>query len=144
MTGPRYVPRSFCEDPSGFGRDVGTRWKRPGSPIESVQTHAARLQHQFVLRIRERLVVKQMSSKAFATAAGMTTQRLNRLMRGEILIRLEDLAAADLILGEVSEPARTGADRVQAQRESERERVEEIVRATLEVLRERADAPDPN
>lgn len=77
-----------------------------------------------------------MSVKRFAAVAGSTPQRLGRIMRGEILMRLEDLAAADLILGEISGPARGEAERQRGRTESDRARVEEIVRATLAVLRE--------
>lgn len=134
MPGPRYVPRAFCDDPSAFGRDAGVTWKQPESLAASIQTHAARLQHQFVLRMRERLSARRMPTKEFSARAGTTAQRLSRIMRGEIPIRLEDLAAADLILGEITEPARRAAERDKDRLESEQVRVEAIVRATLAAL----------
>lgn len=134
MPGPRYAPRAFCEDPSAFGRDAGAKWKQPESSSVRIQTHAARLQHQFVLRMRERLSAEGMPTKEFAARAGTTTQRLSRIMRGEIPIRLEDLAAADLVLGEITEPARRAAEREKDRLESERERVGAIVRATLAAM----------
>lgn len=76
----------------------------------------------------------RMSTKAFASAASTTVQRVTRIMRGDILMRLEDLAAADLILGEVSEPSRRAAERDRTRSEAEQERVEEIVRATLAAM----------
>jgi hypothetical protein len=60
--------------------------------------------------------------KAYARVSGTNYDRLLKLLRGEIVLRLEDIAMADLIVGTVSEIARHNANLVQqAQREKDHE-----------------------
>lgn len=107
MAGPRFAPRDYAEDVAGFGRVPQLRWVSPRSDAERTFLRAAQLQHQYVLRIRARMDACGMSAKQYAARTGTSYARLMRLLRGEVILRLEDIALADLVLDEVivHEPA---------------------------------------
>jgi hypothetical protein len=63
---------------------------------------AARYQHIYALRIRARMKAKNHNAKSYAAAAGVRYDRLVKVLRGHAIMRLEDIAAADGILGQVS------------------------------------------
>lgn len=60
---------------------------------------------------------KSLNVKKYAAMAGVKYDRMARVLRGEIVMRLEDIALADLVLGEVSEEAQEAAER-QRQRDA--------------------------
>ena len=93
----------FTLERTGFGRAAALRWKTSNSPIEKIRINAAKLQHHYCVRIRERMTNELMTAKQFAEASNISYDRLLKVLRGDIIMRLEDIAAADLILGEVSE-----------------------------------------
>jgi predicted transcriptional regulator len=99
----------FTLERTGFGRAAALRWKTSNSPMEQTRINAANLQHLYCVRIRERMTKKLMTAKQFAEASNISYDRLLKVLRGDIIMRLEDIAAADLILGEVSEFARKEA-----------------------------------
>ncbi|MFJ7288321.1 helix-turn-helix domain-containing protein [Curtobacterium sp. NPDC098951] len=101
MAGPRFAPRDFAEDARGFGHTPVLRWVQAADPRAEVFLRAAQLQHQQVLRIRERMQARGLSPKQYATQAQTSYPRLLRLLRGEAILRLEDIALADLVLGDV-------------------------------------------
>lgn len=111
MTDSRYVPRNLSEESIGFGRAEALRWKSSDSIVESNRIQAARVQHFYALRIRKRIADQLMTPKQYALKAGISYDRLMKILRGEMIMRLEDIAAADLILGEVSEIAVRAASR---------------------------------
>ncbi|WIB36360.1 helix-turn-helix transcriptional regulator [Curtobacterium sp. MCJR17_043] len=99
MAGPRFVPRDFAEDARGFGHTPVLRWLQAADRRAEVFLRAAQVQHQQVLRIRERMQARGLSPKQYAAQAGTSYPRLLRLLRGEAILRLEDIALADLVLG---------------------------------------------
>jgi hypothetical protein len=103
MTGPRFAPRDYAEDAGGFGRAETLRWKLPSGGRERMFLRSAQLQHRYVLRIRERLAIRAVGVKEYAAAAETSYPRLLRVLRGEAILRLEDIALADLVLGDVAE-----------------------------------------
>ncbi|PZF66956.1 hypothetical protein DEJ33_06710 [Curtobacterium sp. MCPF17_047] len=106
MAGPRFVPRDFAEDARGFGHTPVLRWLQAADRRAEMFLRAAQVQHQQVLRIRERMQARGLSPKQYAAQAGTSYPRLLRLLRGEAILRLEDIALADLVLGGViDEPA---------------------------------------
>jgi AraC-like DNA-binding protein len=107
---------------------------------EKARARAAELQHWYVLRIRERMVARDLSVKQYAAEAGMSYYRLARLLRGEVILRLEDIAMADLILGEVSEAARVAAERDRTRRAEARQREEAIAAQAVQAMRQRQNA----
>ena len=111
MTDSRYVPRSLSDEPGSFGRAEVLRWKTSDTIAGSARIRAGRLQHFYAIRIRKRIIDERTTAKEFASNAGISYDRLMKVLRGEMIMRLEDIAAADLVLGEVSEFATRDAVR---------------------------------
>jgi hypothetical protein len=109
VPGPRYAPRDFTSEPAAFGRAARLTWPPPLTRKDAVRRRAAQLQHRYALRIRARLVAKRLNVSGYAKEAGTNYDRLARVLRGEVVMRLEDIALADLVLGEVSEDAQERA-----------------------------------
>lgn len=105
VTDSRYVPRNLSDQPAGFGHGESLIWKTSDVTVELTRIEAAKIQHFYSLRIRKRMVDKPMSAKQFASESGIRYDRLMKVLRGEMIMRLEDIGAADLVLGEVSELA---------------------------------------
>jgi hypothetical protein len=126
MSEPRYEPREFCAEPLAFGKAATVRWKPAKDERSFALTRAARLQHAYAVRIRSRakaIAAGQVTAKQgfplaalpgqdpkaalimLANKSGTSYARLLRCLRGEVVMRLDDLAWADLVLGEVSEQA---------------------------------------
>lgn len=118
MSDPRYRPRDFTLEPEGFGRVETLRWKTTGTialenslPWETKYVApallaAAQFQHNYVLRIRAGLKHEDVTLKEYATIAGTSYDRLVKVLRGAVILRLEDIAMADEVLVPVSEFAR--------------------------------------
>jgi transcriptional regulator with XRE-family HTH domain len=86
------------------------------------QLGAARLQHLYALRIRQALKSKNRSLKQFAADSGVGYDRMTKMLRGQALMRLEDIAAADHLLGPVGELARYEAEARRERAQAERSR----------------------
>ncbi|WBM79120.1 hypothetical protein KIV56_11520 [Cryobacterium breve] len=115
-------------------------WKEPRSERD-VFLAAAKLQHLYAMRIRARIRSAENSGpqslKAYAAASGIKYDRVLTILRGETVLRLDDIAMADLILGEVSEVSRAEAV-VLAQDAKEKA----IVQAAADAVREHEEAVD--
>ena len=103
VTDSRYVPSSFSVEPRGFGRAENVHWKTSDDGIERSRIQASKLQHLYSVRIRKRMTEKSTSAQQFAALSGISYDRLLKVLRGDVIMRLEDIASADLILGEVSD-----------------------------------------
>ncbi|TFC23374.1 hypothetical protein [Cryobacterium glucosi] len=106
MTDPRYRPRDLSAEPLSFGRASLVAWRLADSPQSKALLIAAQLQHEYAIRIRAGIERTGSGLKAYASEAGMSYDRAGKMLRGEIVMRLEDIATADVILGGVSELAR--------------------------------------
>ena len=105
VTNSKYAPRDSTFEPQGFGRVEQIRWKTGTLPTEKARAGAAQMQHVYALRIRQRIDARNWSAAQYAQLAGTSYDRLMKLLRGEIILRLEDIAMADLLVGEVSDGA---------------------------------------
>ena len=105
------MPRALSDEPGSFGRAEVLRWKTSDTIAGSARIRAARLQHFYAIRIRKRIIDERTTAKEFASKSGISYDRLMKVLRGEMIMRLEDIAAADLVLGEVSEFATRDAVR---------------------------------
>lgn len=105
VTNSKYAPRDATFEPQGFGRVEVIRWKAGTLPAEKARVGAAQMQHVYSLRIRQRIEERSWSAGRYAQLAGTSYDRLMKLLRGEIILRLEDIAMADLLVGEVSDGA---------------------------------------
>ena len=134
---PRYVPRDFCAEPDSFGKASEVRWLTTSDDRSAALSRAARFQHRQAVRIRMRARMKDAESRAIADGRagrgvaplaetrpalvvlaekmGCSYPRLMRCLRGEVVMRLDDIAWADIVLGEVYESVpQTPADPVPA------------------------------
>lgn len=115
MSDPRYAPRDCAVDQARFGKADELTWKTSEAlmaiypKLADTETRAralllaAKLQHHYVLRIRKRLKETRTEAKSFAADAGIGYDRMVKVLRGAAILRLEDLAMADVLIGEVSE-----------------------------------------
>ena len=103
MSDPRCHPRDFCVYPERFGQVGDVQWRAEGTS-SSIRLGAAMLQHDWSKTIRRRLGEERMSLKVFAGRAGMSYDRATKILRGEAIMRLEDIAAAELLLHGVIRP----------------------------------------
>ena len=94
-------PRDFTSEPASFGQARTVVWKTATSRESGARLLAAQWQHVYAVRMRQRIVAPR-TLKWYATEAGTSYDRLGKLLRGVIVMRLEDLAMADMILGEIS------------------------------------------
>jgi hypothetical protein len=99
----RYVPRSFFVNDLDFGlpgRDL--RWKRrgdwrPGSTEDYAR--AAWMQHRVAQEVNERIEALYSTRRDFAAHADVDYERLGRVLRGEYVMRLDDMGMAERLLG---------------------------------------------
>lgn len=101
MSDPKYRPRQWSVEPEAFGKAVQLRWKAPTTDTERAIVLAAQLQHLWSVRIRGRARDTGMPIKVLATRMGSSYDRVLKLLRGEAVMRIEDVAAAHLALGNI-------------------------------------------
>jgi 23S rRNA G2069 N7-methylase RlmK/C1962 C5-methylase RlmI len=117
VSSPTYVPRSLAVVPQQFGRVLELEWKSveevhraypklASTPARAMAIlRAAEFQSRYAARIRGRLKATKKPLKEYASEADSSYDRTSKVIRGWVLMRLEDIASADIILGEVSEIA---------------------------------------
>ena len=99
VTSPKFEPRSFCEDPELFGKYDPIEWRAVeiGDAARLDQLAAARIQHKAALvmlrKIRSNPEFRTV--KRYAETIGADPTRIGRLLRGSIVMRIEDLASAE-------------------------------------------------
>ncbi len=103
MSDNRYVPRKFFKNDLEFGRPNATllikdRVDWPAGSTED-QLRAARLQHVVVQVMLTQISVRYLSQQAFADEIGMKPARFGRIVRGDNVMRLEDIGTAERLLG---------------------------------------------
>lgn len=92
---PRYVPRTFAVHPAMFGHDWNIEWHIPGDRQQQIAAVGARLQHGIAWHTRKairRSPHGHRSVRAFADANQISYARLSAMLRGEIIMRLDDTA----------------------------------------------------
>lgn len=100
VSDPRFKPRSFTLDPRGFGKVAQLRWRDAGDGDEETEVLTAQVQHDFAYAITEAVTRSRYRTvKAYAHATGTDYQRLTRILRGDAIMRLEDIADAHRHLG---------------------------------------------
>lgn len=106
MSDPRFRPREMAcpRDRQNFGKSGEISWLQGASESEASQIEAARLQHALALKITARLREKGYSIRAYANMAGVGYDRMAKVLRGEALMRLEDVSDAERLLGAVVQP----------------------------------------
>ncbi|WP_157157600.1 hypothetical protein [Diaminobutyricimonas sp. LJ205] len=102
MSTPRYRPRDYAFDDFTFGSSEALHWKTPAYPGEAVLIRAAQLQHLYATRIRRAAILRFGSVRAYAAAVGDSVNRVSRVLRGTAVMRLEDIARAESVLGDIT------------------------------------------
>lgn len=101
MADSRYVPRDYALEPLHFG-SLWTRvqWRDDlTADIDLDRLRAAKLQHVYAYGIRLSILSSGFgTTKAFAERNGLNYARYSRMLRGEIVMRLEDVATAERLL----------------------------------------------
>lgn len=84
-------------DPRAFGTRESVRWKpvRTLSKTELDNLIAAQVHHLVAYRIQLAIRRTGLTREEAAVEYGMGENRLGRLLRGEVVMRLEDIAWAD-------------------------------------------------
>lgn len=101
MTTPSYVPHSFLrpEYRRFFGKTPGVVWTKPGDSPDDRRLEAARLQHAYACVISSRARGRFGSIKSYAGSVGQDPARLQRVLRGDVPMRFDDIGAAVVVLG---------------------------------------------
>lgn len=97
MTNPRYRPRDYCLEPELFGKRFELTW-REVEERENARLAAAQLQNRYAVFIRHQVRAKSKSLKIYAITAGVSYDRLMKMLRGDVIMRLEDLGMAHYLL----------------------------------------------
>jgi len=92
MSNPRFVPRSYCVTPGSFGSGHEVRWVIRGVQSESArdQLGAAQWQHHCVVQMRAALKEDGQTVEDHARTVGVNPELLRSILRGDILMRVED------------------------------------------------------
>jgi hypothetical protein len=89
-TGPRYEPRAMLINPREFGRRLYPEFVEETN--ENVtQVSGAMVQHMFAKGIRDALMDRGMSVVTLSEMTGLNYQRLTRMLRGSVLMRMDDV-----------------------------------------------------
>lgn len=96
----RAEPRAWAVPPSSFGRRLVADWQRPnpGKGTEAL-FEAAVVQHVLAFRIYDRRVGRGHTLDQVAFDMPINTQRLGRLLRGELALTLDETLAWQHYLG---------------------------------------------
>ena len=109
MAARRIVPRNYCAEPHLFGKADIVRWIEVPDG-ERFALRAAQLQHQFAVRIRDAIRAEGRNLKGYASSVGCDYDRMSKILRGALPMRLDDVAAADIELGSISQLSRHAND----------------------------------
>jgi hypothetical protein len=102
VVAPRYVPRAYCAEPHLFGRATTVRWIDVAEE-DRHRLRSAQLQHLYAVRIRDRIRLADRNLKDYAASVDCPYDRMSKILRGALPMRLDDIAAADIELGGISE-----------------------------------------
>ena len=100
VTQPRFRPRRYTLEPKAFGKARSIRWVEPNPGTED-QHAAAQMQHEWAVAINEAAIRNYGSLKRYTDENELPYDRLTRILRGDEIMRLEDIATAQRLLGVV-------------------------------------------
>jgi hypothetical protein len=93
VTDTRFRPRAYC-DPSGcFGTKRPVTWRTEAklSVAEVDQREAAKIQDKLARALRASLAADKVTVVEYADKVGIDPTRLGRILRGDVIIRLEEI-----------------------------------------------------
>lgn len=97
MTNPRFLPRASCAPSTNFGTARPVTWDSSTGMTESAldQLGTAKLQHAHAQQVRAALAADGTTIASYAKANGIDKTRLGRILRGDVVVRVEDLVNAE-------------------------------------------------
>ncbi|GAB2456493.1 hypothetical protein HD599_003249 [Conyzicola lurida] len=100
MSDSKYVPRDFCTDPSMFGRRGGRpQWREDlTSSTDLDQLAASQAQHRYAQQIRAFIKGRFRTVRNYSDMNELNYARISRMLRGEIVMTLVDVVAAERML----------------------------------------------
>ncbi|MEY9777205.1 hypothetical protein [Arthrobacter sp. MW3 TE3886] len=106
MSDPRFHPRKMAAPPDrqNFGKVAEISWLKGTTELEVSRIEAARLQHALALKITSRLRDRGYSIRSYAELAGIGYDRMAKVLRGDAVMRLEDVSDAERLLGAIADP----------------------------------------
>lgn len=106
MSDPRFRPRELVRPAQrrDFGKVLALNWIDSHTDLEASRIAAAQLQHALAVRITRQLKGKGLSIRDYAALAHIGYDRMAKVLRGEAVMRLEDVADAQRLLGEIADP----------------------------------------
>lgn len=101
MSDPRYRPKDMVSPAHrrDFGKVKAVDWIEGHTNVEASRIAAAQLQHALAVRITDRLWEKRLNIRDYAELANVGYDRMVKVLRGEAVMRLEDVADAQRLLG---------------------------------------------
>jgi hypothetical protein len=111
MSNPRFRPSTYAANPRDFGKQERITWVATDHIPEHEMASAARFQHYFSHRILTRLRQLGLSLKTYASMSGQNYDRVIKVQRGDTVMKVEEVFRAELLLGEIIDPAGTPFDR---------------------------------
>jgi len=99
MSTPSYEPRTYAKQPKLFGSESIMQWKpTPNDASDTTvdQVSASKRQHIIALAIHRALAKKGTSMRSYAAShPEITYTRFAAVMRGEAIMKLDDIANAE-------------------------------------------------
>lgn len=105
MSDPRFIPRQWVLKPEQFGRRLDVSWRQAQDAQQASELAAAQRQHELTYLIRRRLDEQGRTIRWFAQQVGAGYERTTRLLRGAVLMRIQDVTDAERILGPLAPPS---------------------------------------
>lgn len=107
MANPRYQPKELltAKTRRDFGRSDDIEWqtrvtKKSNRRLATKSEFGASLlQHELAMWMREAMHFKRISIRDYSKLTGESTDRIGKLLRGDIVMRLTDVADARTYLG---------------------------------------------
>lgn len=88
-----------------FGKSDNITWVQATTSEMVRRIEVSRLQHEFALVICRRLGSRSEPLCRYSARVGIGHDRMAKVLRGEVIMRLEDIADADRLLGGILSPA---------------------------------------
>ncbi|WP_418606163.1 hypothetical protein [Georgenia sp. SUBG003] len=88
--------------PGQFGKDEHIAWRSVSGEDHAARLETARLQNTIAARIAAKLRSRGLTVKDYAALAGVGYDRMLKVLRGDVLMRLEDVSDAERLLGGIT------------------------------------------
>jgi hypothetical protein len=107
VTDSRFKPASWCEVRDEFGKKEVIAWRTESATTLDAadQLRVAQIHHDLVVRVWRALRARGWRVEDYAEEVGYSLDRMGKLMRGEAILRLEDVAATERLFDVTFLPA---------------------------------------